>query len=102
MPWDVQCPGMYNGRHDGSPLVVPVQFFEAFKAQIGINRPDGKCPYSRIMCLNSGSEAVELSARLTDVHCKTMTSAGGVSLRSRDVFLLVLSQLSMNPFVCAQ
>jgi hypothetical protein len=28
-------------------------------------------------CLNSGSEAVELSARLTDIHAKTMTSAGG-------------------------
>lgn len=61
-----------------TPAVSQMEFFQAFKAQIGWNRKDGKCPYSRIMCMNSGSEAVELSARLTDVHAKKMTEKGGV------------------------
>jgi 4-aminobutyrate aminotransferase-like enzyme len=60
-----------------TPALSQLEFFKAFKAQIGVNRKDGKCPYSRIMCLNSGSEAVELSARLTDTHAHSMTKAGG-------------------------
>ena len=61
-----------------TPALSQLEFFKAFKAQIGVNRADKTCPYSRIMCLNSGSEAVELSARLTDTHAHSMTKPGAV------------------------
>jgi acetylornithine/succinyldiaminopimelate/putrescine aminotransferase len=59
-----------------TPALSQAEFFAAWNKQVGFSRPGGN-PYARIMCLNSGSEAVELSARLTDVHAKTMTSKGG-------------------------
>ena len=58
-----------------TPALSQLEFTKVFKSHIG----DAKsgCPYTKIMCLNSGSEAVELSARITDAHAHNMTKAGG-------------------------
>lgn len=59
-----------------TPAFSQADFVSEYKKQVGFTRTDG-CPYSRIMALNSGSECVELSTRLTDVHAKLMTGPGG-------------------------
>jgi acetylornithine/succinyldiaminopimelate/putrescine aminotransferase len=61
-----------------TPSLSHPKFFAAFAKQIGIRRADRTNPYARIMCMNSGSEAVELSARLTDTDAKLKTQQGGV------------------------
>lgn len=53
-------------------------FTEAIRRHIGFSRPDKTCPYSKFMVMNSGSEAVELACRITDVHAKRQVSPGGV------------------------
>ncbi|MBU6198252.1 MAG: aminotransferase class III-fold pyridoxal phosphate-dependent enzyme [Xanthomonadaceae bacterium] len=58
-----------------TPSVSQMRFTRALKANIGNTR--GGCPYTRFMCLNSGSESVSLACRITDVNAKLMTDAGG-------------------------
>jgi hypothetical protein len=60
-----------------TPCFSQSVFFDEWRKQVGFSRKDG-CPYSHIMTMNSGSESVELSARLTDVHAKLMTDPGAV------------------------
>lgn len=45
------------------------------KKEIGHTR--GKCPYSRFVFLNSGSESVTFACRVTDIHARRMTDPGG-------------------------
>ena len=52
-------------------------FFSEWRKHVGFTRKAG-CPYSHIMTMNSGSEAVELSTRLSDKHAKLMTDKGAV------------------------
>lgn len=67
-------------------IALQVEFIKAIRSQIGFNNKTAAkvvgssddCPYERFMCLNSGSEAVELSTRITDVVAKKATAAGGV------------------------
>jgi 4-aminobutyrate aminotransferase-like enzyme len=66
-----------------TPSYSQFEFFNEWRKQVGFSRPSGN-PYSRIMTMNSGSEAVELSARLTDVHAKLMTSPGAVHAGNDD------------------
>jgi len=37
-----------------------------------------KCPYDGFLCLNSGSEAISLGARISDINAKLATGASGV------------------------
>jgi len=37
----------------------------------------GNCPFARFVCLNSGSESVTISLRISDVNSFNMTSKGG-------------------------
>jgi len=46
----------------------------ALRKEVGHTR--GGCPYAAFMCLNSGSEAVSLAARIIDTHAKPMTDPG--------------------------
>ncbi|HET9190943.1 MAG TPA: aminotransferase class III-fold pyridoxal phosphate-dependent enzyme, partial [Rudaea sp.] len=59
-----------------TPSVSQLRFTRALKANIGSAR-DGGCPYTRFMCLNSGSESVSLACRIADVNAKLMTDVGG-------------------------
>ena len=69
-----------------TPCFAQARFFDEWKKQVGFSRKSGN-PYSRIMTMNSGSEAVELSARLTDKHAKLMTDPGAVHAGSRVITL---------------
>jgi acetylornithine/succinyldiaminopimelate/putrescine aminotransferase len=57
-----------------TPNLAQMRFGHALKREIGKSR--GGSPYSRFFCLNSGSEAVTLAARIADVNSKLMTDPG--------------------------
>ena len=57
-----------------TPNVAQLRLAEALKREIGHSR--GGSPYSRFMCLNSGSESVSLAARIADVNAKLQTDTG--------------------------
>lgn len=56
-----------------TPSVSQYRFANALQEHIGFRALNGSCPYSKILCMNSGSEAVTVALRLTDVHAKAMT-----------------------------
>jgi acetylornithine/succinyldiaminopimelate/putrescine aminotransferase len=58
-----------------TPSISQLRFARALKRNIGLTR--GACPFSRFLCLNSGSEAVSLAGRIADVNAKRMTDPGG-------------------------
>lgn len=58
-----------------TPNLSQLKFGKALKREIGQNR-EGGCPYAKFLCLNSGSEAVSLAARIVDVNAKLMTDTG--------------------------
>jgi acetylornithine/succinyldiaminopimelate/putrescine aminotransferase len=51
-----------------------LRFVRALRREIGHRR--GSCPFERFVCLNSGSEAMSLAARLADINAKLMTEPG--------------------------
>jgi len=57
-----------------TPSVSQLRFTRALKAAIGTQR--GGSPYTRFLCLNSGSESVSLASRIADVNAKLMTDTG--------------------------
>jgi acetylornithine/succinyldiaminopimelate/putrescine aminotransferase len=58
-----------------TPSLSQLRFTRALRREIGHNRKDG-CPFAKFMCLNSGSEAVGLAARIADTNAKLMTEPG--------------------------
>lgn len=58
-----------------TPNLSQRRLFQALTREIGHTR--GACPMQRFLCLNSGSEAVSLAARISDVNAKLMTDPGG-------------------------
>jgi len=59
-----------------TPNISQKRLYEALCREIGHTRSGG-CPMDRFLCLNSGSEAVSLAARITDINAKIMTDPGG-------------------------
>ncbi len=57
-----------------TPNLAQRRFIDALRREIGHSR--GGCPFERFMCLNSGSEAVGLAARIVDVNAKLQTDPG--------------------------
>ena len=51
-----------------------LRFTRALRREIGHTR--GGCPFARFVCMNSGSEAVTVAARIADVNTKLMTDPG--------------------------
>jgi acetylornithine/succinyldiaminopimelate/putrescine aminotransferase len=58
-----------------SPSISQLRFTRAMEKELGRKR--GSNPYRHFLCLNSGSEAVGLACRISDVGAKLMTDAGG-------------------------
>jgi len=58
-----------------TPSLSQLRLVRALRAEIGHRR--GGCPYSKFLCLNSGSESVTLAARIADINTKLNTEAGG-------------------------
>ncbi|MHC1481448.1 aminotransferase class III-fold pyridoxal phosphate-dependent enzyme [Frateuria aurantia] len=57
-----------------TPSVAQHHFSKALQQELGHRR--GGSPYARLLCLNSGSEAVSLACRIADIHAKLMTDQG--------------------------
>lgn len=58
-----------------TPSLSQLRFDAALRREIGNARSEGN-PYAKFMCLNSGSEAVGLAARIVDINAKLMTDPG--------------------------
>lgn len=58
-----------------TPSFSQKRLIDALRKEIGHTR--GNCPYERFFCLNSGSEAVTLAARISDINARIMTDPGG-------------------------
>lgn len=57
-----------------TPSLSQGRFVAALRKEIGHTR--GGSPFTHFMCLNSGSEAVGLAARIADINAKLMTDPG--------------------------
>jgi 4-aminobutyrate aminotransferase-like enzyme len=57
-----------------TPSVSQLRFAKAMQRELGRHR--GGNPYTRLLCLNSGSESVGLACRIADVNAKLMTDPG--------------------------
>lgn len=61
-----------------TPSFSQARFTKKLFEHIGFNRPEGKRrPYAKFLCMNSGSEAMTVATRISDLHAKSMTDPGG-------------------------
>ncbi len=58
-----------------TPNISQKHFTDSLRKEIGHTR--GSCPFDRFLCINSGSEAVTVAARISDINSKLMTDPGG-------------------------
>jgi len=58
-----------------TPNFSQKRLIDALRQEIGHTR--GNCPYENFFCLNSGSEAVTLGARISDINARVATDPGG-------------------------
>jgi acetylornithine/succinyldiaminopimelate/putrescine aminotransferase len=58
-----------------TPQIAQKRFTNRLKREIGQTR--GACPFPYFLCMNSGSEAVTVGARISDINAKLMTDPGG-------------------------
>lgn len=58
-----------------TPSLSHMRLTRALRKEIGQRR--GACPYSKFLCLNSGSESVSLAGRIADINAKLNTDPGG-------------------------
>ncbi|MEE4217959.1 MAG: aminotransferase class III-fold pyridoxal phosphate-dependent enzyme [Xanthomonadales bacterium] len=57
-----------------TPNISQKYLVQRLRREIGHTR--GSCPFSKFICVNSGSEAVTVAARLADINAKIMTDPG--------------------------
>lgn len=55
--------------------ISQLRFTQRMREEVGHTR--GSCPFERFICMNSGSEAMTVAARIMDANTKTMTDPGG-------------------------
>ena len=58
-----------------TPNIIQKKFTDSLRKEIGHTR--GSCPFDRFLCLNSGSEAVTVASRISDINAKLLTDPGG-------------------------
>lgn len=68
--------------------VSEVTFIEKLTRELGHARADG-CPFTRFLCMNSGSESVTVAARICDVNARIQTDPGGRHEGKRRVFVCI-------------
>lgn len=66
--------------------VAQLRLVEALRREVGHERDDG-CPFDRFLCMNSGSEAMTVAARISDANARRMTDPGGRHAGRRCVYL---------------
>ncbi len=54
--------------------VSQMELSQALKKEIG--HTQGACPFDKFLCMNSGSEAVTVAARISDINAKNQTASG--------------------------
>ncbi|MBD3868729.1 MAG: aminotransferase class III-fold pyridoxal phosphate-dependent enzyme [Acidobacteria bacterium] len=59
-----------------TPSFSQYRLVHALMGEVGHSLPGG-CPFQRFLCLNSGSEAVTVAARISDINAKLLTDPGG-------------------------
>jgi len=68
-----------NKPHVMANIMTPTfnqkRLVDALRKEVGNTRDT--CPFENFFCLNSGSEAVTLAARISDVNARTNTDPGG-------------------------
>ena len=58
-----------------TPSFYQKQLADLLKQEIGQSRE--QCPFDKFICMNSGSEAVTVASRISDVNAKQQTGMGG-------------------------
>jgi acetylornithine/succinyldiaminopimelate/putrescine aminotransferase len=58
-----------------TPSISQMRFVSALRRELGHSRKNGN-PFQRFLCLNSGSEAVGIAARIADIGAKELTDPG--------------------------
>lgn len=58
-----------------TPSFSQARLSAALKKELGHTR--GNCPFSKFICMNSGSESMTVAMRICDVNSKMMTGPGG-------------------------
>ncbi len=58
-----------------TPSFSQKRLSERLKKELGQSR--GSCPFTKFICMNSGSESVTVSCRISDVNSNIMTGPGG-------------------------
>ncbi|HWM28113.1 MAG TPA: aminotransferase class III-fold pyridoxal phosphate-dependent enzyme [Woeseiaceae bacterium] len=58
-----------------TPALSQMRFIDALRTELGHTR--GGSPFTRFLCLNSGSESVSVAARIADIATRQMTDPGG-------------------------
>ncbi len=58
-----------------TPSFSQARMAAALRKELGHTR--GSCPFSKFICMNSGSESMTVAMRICDVNSKIMTGAGG-------------------------
>lgn len=69
-----------------TPNAVQLRFARALRAEVGHARDEG-CPFERFICMNSGSEAMTVAARIIDIRTKRLTGPGGAREGQQPVIL---------------
>ena len=59
-----------------TPSFTHERFAARLRREVGQNRPEG-CPFHKFVCMNSGSEAVTVAARIADHNTLAQTGKGG-------------------------
>ena len=67
--------GHYVMANVMSPSVEQLRFTSLLDREVGHTR--GGSPYTRYMCLNSGSESVALACRIADINSRVLTDPDG-------------------------
>ncbi len=71
-----------------TPSLVHRAFTDALKREVG-HTTGRSCPFVRFLCMNSGSEAVSVAARISDIVARTATDPGGVHAGKAVRFLAI-------------
>ena len=58
-----------------TPSLSHARLASALKKELGHTR--GSCPFTKFICMNSGSESMTVAMRICDVNSKNMTGLGG-------------------------
>jgi acetylornithine/succinyldiaminopimelate/putrescine aminotransferase len=56
--------------------LIQHKFDVSLRSRIGHHRSPAQCPYHRFICLNSGSEAMTVATRISDVNAAVLTKSG--------------------------